>query len=107
MKYDVASVLERVSQSASDEDVRTEKVAEIQAALAAGTYNVAASALASKLADSMLNDGLRTAAARKKARTQACPPAARAGIHRSHAGGGIAHLSGLDTRSGPGAPQED
>jgi len=43
-----------VSQTASDPGVRTDKVAEIQASLAAGTYNVSASAVASKLVDSML-----------------------------------------------------
>ena len=39
----------------SDDGVRTEKVAAIQAALAAGTYNVPASAVASKLVDAMLS----------------------------------------------------
>jgi anti-sigma28 factor (negative regulator of flagellin synthesis) len=34
--------------------VRTDKVAGIQAALAAGSYNVPASAVASKMVDSML-----------------------------------------------------
>jgi negative regulator of flagellin synthesis FlgM len=43
-----------VSQAASGEDVRTEKVAAVQAALAAGTYDVPASAVASKLVDAML-----------------------------------------------------
>jgi negative regulator of flagellin synthesis FlgM len=43
-----------VSLTASDPGVRTDKVAEIQAALAAGTYNVPASAVASKVVDSML-----------------------------------------------------
>ena len=46
-----------VSQAASGEDVRTEKVAAVQAALAAGTYNVPASAVASKLVDAMLSGG--------------------------------------------------
>jgi Anti-sigma-28 factor, FlgM len=107
LKHDVSGVLERVSQSAPDEDVRTEKVAEIRAALAAGTYNVPASALAAKLVDSMLNDGLQTAAARKKARTRARPPAGWAGTHRSHTGGGSAHVSGVNTSRSPGAPRED
>jgi len=46
-----------VSQALSSEGVRTEKVAAIQAALAAGTYNVPASAVASKLVDAMLAGG--------------------------------------------------
>ncbi|MGD0548203.1 MAG: flagellar biosynthesis anti-sigma factor FlgM [Terracidiphilus sp.] len=44
----------QVSQTASDSGVRMDKVANIQAALAAGTYNVSAGAIASKLVDSML-----------------------------------------------------
>ena len=44
----------QVSQSVSGEDVRTDKVAAVQAALAAGTYSVPASAVASKLVDAML-----------------------------------------------------
>jgi negative regulator of flagellin synthesis FlgM len=44
-----------VSQTASEPDVRTDKVAAVQAALAAGTYNVPASAVASKVVDSMLD----------------------------------------------------
>jgi negative regulator of flagellin synthesis FlgM len=43
-----------VSQAVSEEGVRTEKVASIQAALAAGTYNVPASTVASKMVDAML-----------------------------------------------------
>ncbi len=43
-----------VSQAASGEGVRTEKVAAVQAALAAGTYNVSAAAVASKVVDAML-----------------------------------------------------
>jgi negative regulator of flagellin synthesis FlgM len=46
-----------VSQSASGEGVRADKVAAIQAALAAGTYNVPASAVASRMIDSMLTTG--------------------------------------------------
>jgi flagellar biosynthesis anti-sigma factor FlgM len=42
------------SLSAADPAVRADKVASVQAALAAGTYNVAPSAVASKLVDSML-----------------------------------------------------
>ena len=44
-----------VSQALSDEGVRSEKVASIQLALAAGTYAVPASAVASKLVDAMLS----------------------------------------------------
>jgi negative regulator of flagellin synthesis FlgM len=46
-----------VSQTADDDDteVRMDKVAAIQAALAAGTYNVSASDVASKVVDSMLD----------------------------------------------------
>jgi negative regulator of flagellin synthesis FlgM len=43
-----------VSQTAGAEGVRMDKVASIQAALAAGTYNVSAGAVASKVVDSML-----------------------------------------------------
>ncbi|MGB9408217.1 MAG: flagellar biosynthesis anti-sigma factor FlgM [Terracidiphilus sp.] len=43
-----------VSQTASDTGVRMDKVANIQAALAAGSYNVPAGAVASKVVDSML-----------------------------------------------------
>ncbi|HZB87915.1 MAG TPA: flagellar biosynthesis anti-sigma factor FlgM [Terracidiphilus sp.] len=44
-----------VSQSSSSSDVRLDKVASIQAALTAGTYNVPASAVAGKLVDALLN----------------------------------------------------
>ena len=43
-----------VSQIASESDIRTEKVASVQAALAAGTYNVPDSAVASRVVDAML-----------------------------------------------------
>jgi len=43
-----------VASTAADSDVRPEKVAGVQAALAAGTYNVPASAVASKMVDAML-----------------------------------------------------
>ena len=49
-----------VSQAASGEGVRADKVAAVQAALAAGTYNVPASAVASRVIDSMLTAGLAT-----------------------------------------------
>lgn len=43
-----------VSQSLNDEGNRMDKVDEIRAALAAGTYNIPASAVASKMVDAML-----------------------------------------------------
>jgi len=46
-----------VSLAASDESIRADKVAAVQAALAAGTYSVPASAVASKVIDSMLING--------------------------------------------------
>jgi negative regulator of flagellin synthesis FlgM len=46
-----------VSQAASGEGVRADKVAAVQAALAAGTYSVPATAVASRMIDSMLTDG--------------------------------------------------
>lgn len=46
-----------VAQSATDGGVRTAKVAEIQAALQAGTYDVPASAVAAKMVDAMLEGG--------------------------------------------------
>lgn len=45
-----------VAQTAGDATVRMDKVAGIQAALAAGSYNVSAGAVASKVVDSMLSD---------------------------------------------------
>jgi negative regulator of flagellin synthesis FlgM len=46
-----------VSLTAGEPDVRAEKVAGVQAAMAAGTYNVPASAVASKVVDFMLGAG--------------------------------------------------
>jgi flagellar biosynthesis anti-sigma factor FlgM len=46
-----------VAQSAADGGVRAGKVAEIQAALQAGTYDVPASAIAEKMVDAMLEKG--------------------------------------------------
>jgi negative regulator of flagellin synthesis FlgM len=45
-----------VSQTGAEPGVRTDKVASVQAALAAGTYNVAPSAVASKVVDSMMGE---------------------------------------------------
>jgi negative regulator of flagellin synthesis FlgM len=50
----LSSAGSEASQAVSDEGVRTDKVAAVQAALAAGTYNVSASAVASKMVDAML-----------------------------------------------------
>ena len=50
----VSNVASEAAQSAGDDGVRMDKVASVQAALAAGTYNVPASAVAMKLVDSML-----------------------------------------------------
>ncbi len=47
----------QVSQTSAGEDVRMDKVMSIQAALAAGTYSVSASAVASRVVDSMLAAG--------------------------------------------------
>ena len=43
-----------VVQASAGSDVRTAKVAALQAAIAGGTYNVSASAVADKLIDSLL-----------------------------------------------------
>jgi anti-sigma28 factor (negative regulator of flagellin synthesis) len=45
------------SLTAGDDGVRMDKVSNVQAALAAGTYNVPASAVASKVVDAMLSSG--------------------------------------------------
>lgn len=50
----VSSMASEAAQSAGDDDVRMDKVVSVQAALAAGTYNVPASAVAAKVVDSML-----------------------------------------------------
>lgn len=50
----LSSAGSQVSATASGDGVRMDKVASIQAALAAGTYNVPASAVASRVIDSML-----------------------------------------------------
>jgi len=50
----LSSAASEVSSTASDPEVRLDKVAAIQAQLAAGTYNVPASAVAGKLIESML-----------------------------------------------------
>lgn len=50
----LSSVASGVAQATDTDDVRTEKVAEVQAAIASGTYAVPASAVASKVVDAML-----------------------------------------------------
>lgn len=53
----LSSAGSEVSQVASTSDVRMEKVAAVQAAIAAGTYHVPPSAVAGKVVDAMLGDG--------------------------------------------------
>jgi len=53
-----SSAASEVLQGSTGESVRADKVAAVQAALADGTYNVPASAVASKVVDSMLVSGL-------------------------------------------------
>lgn len=50
----LSSAASQVALTASDTEVRMDKVSSIQAALASGTYNVPASAVASKMVDGML-----------------------------------------------------
>lgn len=50
----LSSAASGMAQSAGDDSVRMDKVASVQAALANGSYNVPASAVASKLVDAML-----------------------------------------------------
>jgi negative regulator of flagellin synthesis FlgM len=53
----LSSAASEVAQGAQDSGVRTDKVAAVQAAVQAGTYNVPASAVAGKLVDAMLAGG--------------------------------------------------
>jgi len=50
----LSSAASEISDAAMGEDVRMDKVSQVQQALAAGTYNVPASAVASKVVDAML-----------------------------------------------------
>jgi negative regulator of flagellin synthesis FlgM len=51
-----SSAASQVASTSDDASVRLDKVASIQSALAAGTYNVPASAVAARLVDSMLGN---------------------------------------------------
>jgi len=53
----LSNAASEVSQTASEPEVRMDKVASIQAQLAAGTYDVPASAVASKMVEAMLGGG--------------------------------------------------
>jgi negative regulator of flagellin synthesis FlgM len=46
-----------VAQTANESGIRTDKVAAVEAALAAGTYNVPSAAVAGKVVDAMLSGG--------------------------------------------------
>lgn len=50
----LSSAASEISDAATGEDVRMDKVSQVQQALAAGTYDVSASAVASKVVDAML-----------------------------------------------------
>jgi negative regulator of flagellin synthesis FlgM len=52
----VRSAGSEVALTAADSDMRSDKVAKIQAALASGTYNIPASEVASKMVDAMLGN---------------------------------------------------
>jgi negative regulator of flagellin synthesis FlgM len=51
----LSSAGSEVSQASQEDGVRSEKVASIRAALASGTYNVPAEAVATKVVDAMLS----------------------------------------------------
>jgi negative regulator of flagellin synthesis FlgM len=53
----LSSAGSEVAQSAAEDGVRLDKVASIQAALAAGTYSIPGSAVASRMVDAMLAGG--------------------------------------------------
>ena len=55
----LSSAGSEVAQSATDGGVRADKVSSIQAALAAGTYNIPAAAVASCIVDAMLGASAR------------------------------------------------
>lgn len=51
----LSSAGNEVQLTAGEDGVRTDKVAGVQAALAAGTYNISPAAVATKMVDSMLS----------------------------------------------------
>jgi flagellar biosynthesis anti-sigma factor FlgM len=53
----LSSAGSEVAGSATEDGVRTAKVAEVKAAIQSGTYEVPASAVASKMVDAMLGQG--------------------------------------------------
>ena len=53
----LSAMATEVSMTASEPDLRMDKVAGVQAALAAGTYDVPASAVATKVIEAMLGGG--------------------------------------------------
>jgi negative regulator of flagellin synthesis FlgM len=53
----LSSAANQISEAASDESVRMDKITAVQQALASGTYNVPASAVSAKLVDAMLSQG--------------------------------------------------
>jgi negative regulator of flagellin synthesis FlgM len=56
-KAQLSEAATQVAQSATDSDIRLDKVASIQAALQAGTYEVSAADVAQKIIASMLESG--------------------------------------------------
>ncbi len=50
----LSSAGSEVAQTAAGSDVRADKVSSVQAAIASGTYNIPASAVATKMVDAML-----------------------------------------------------
>lgn len=55
----LSSAGSEVAQSATETGVRMDKVSQIQAALASGTYNIPAAAVASRMVDAMLGASAR------------------------------------------------
>jgi flagellar biosynthesis anti-sigma factor FlgM len=53
---ELSKVGSEIASTVADSDVRLEKIAHIKAALAAGTYNIPATAVASRIVDAMLEN---------------------------------------------------